>query len=195
MYEQAMRFQVDSDAPNALEKRCSSLLICLNCLHLVDSRYRWIAKPTIGDERVAAIDQDNDDGEPKADEDKSGQEVVVLELADIRRELVHAEALHELSHYRKDAAAYERSSPEELSYLLASCGLYTAALKLSRGHSFSVLPIFESLTVACVTATEDKGVDAWNWLQNNDMAGEESLMFKQNIPTHLRYYPRPSPSK
>lgn len=170
MYEQAMRFQVDSDAPNALEKRCSSLLICLNCLHLVDSRYRWIAKPTIGDERVAAIDQDNDDGEPKADEDKSGQEVVVLELADIRRELVHAEALHELSHYRKDAAAYERSSPEELSYLLASCGLYTAALKLSRGHSFSVLPIFESLTVACVTATEDKGVDAWNWLQNNDMA-------------------------
>ncbi|XP_017059294.1 nuclear pore complex protein Nup160 homolog [Drosophila ficusphila] len=168
MYEQAMRFQVDSDAPNALEKRCSSLLICLNCLHLVDSRYRWIAKPTIGDERVASIDQDNDDGEPKSDE--NGQEVVVLELADIRRELVHAEALKELSHYRKDVAAYERSTPEELSYLLASCGLYTAALKLSRGYSFSVLPIFESLTTACVTATEDKGVDAWNWLQNNDMA-------------------------
>ncbi|EDW88051.1 nuclear pore complex protein Nup160 homolog [Drosophila yakuba] len=170
MYEQAMRFQVDSDAPNALEKRCSSLLICLNCLHLVDSRYRWIAKPTIGDERVVAIDQDNDDGEPKGDEDKSGQEVVVLELADIRRELVHAEALRELSYYRKDAAAYDRSTPEELSYLLTSCGLYTAALKLSRGHSFSVLPIFESLTTACVAATEDKSVDAWNWLQNNDMA-------------------------
>nr|ACM79338.1 nucleoporin 160 kDa [Drosophila melanogaster] len=170
MYEQAMRFQVDSDAPNALEKRCSSLLICLNCLHLVDSRYRWIAKPVLGDEQVITIDQDNDDGEPKCDEDKRGQEVVVLELADIRRELVHAEALRELSFYRKDTAAYERATPEELSYLLASSGLYTAALKLSRGHSFSVLPIFESLTSACVAATEDKSSDAWNWLQNNDMA-------------------------
>ncbi|XP_017110346.1 nuclear pore complex protein Nup160 homolog [Drosophila elegans] len=171
MYEQAMRFQVESDAPNALEKRCSSLLICLNSLHLVDSRYRWIAKPKIGDERVASsMDQNNDDGEPKDDDDKNRQEVIVLELADIRRELVHAEAVHELSHYCKDVAAYERSSPEELSYLLARCGLYTAALKLSRGHSFSVLHIFESLTAACNAATEDKDVDAWNWLQNNDMA-------------------------
>lgn len=172
MYEQAMRLQLDSDAPNALEKRCSSLLVCLNSLHLVDSRYRWIAKPTIGDERVGSMSQADEDNELRDEEDASGQEqVVVLELADIRRELVHAEALLELSHFRKDAASYDRASPEELSYLLASCGLYTAALKLSRGHTFSVLPIFESLTTACVTATEDKATNAWSWLQNNDMAG------------------------
>ncbi|KAH8248893.1 hypothetical protein KR032_004033 [Drosophila birchii] len=169
MYEQAMRLQVDSDAPNALEKRCSSLLVCLNSLHLVDSRYRWIAKPTIGDERVVSKAED-DDSEFGDEEDIIGQEVIVLELPDIRKELVHAEALLELSHFRKDAASYDRASPEELSYLLASCGLYTAALKLSRGHTFSVLPIFESLTTACVTATEDKSANAWSWLQNNDMA-------------------------
>ncbi|KAH8391371.1 hypothetical protein KR200_004591 [Drosophila serrata] len=170
MYEQAMRLQVDSDAPNALEKRCSSLLVCLNSLHLVDSRYRWIAKPSIGDERVESTNKaEDEENELRDEEDTSGQEVIVLELPDIRRELVHAEALLELSHFRKDAASYDRASPEELSYLLASCGLYTAALKLSRGHTFSVLPIFESLTTACVTATEDKSPNAWSWLQNNDM--------------------------
>ncbi|KAH8335889.1 hypothetical protein KR074_001899 [Drosophila pseudoananassae] len=166
MFEQAMRLQVDSDAPNALEKRCSSLLIAINCLHLVDHRYRWIAKPTIGDEQVAPMneDQDNQDGVLK------GQEVVVLELEDIRRELVHAEALLELSHHRKGVASLERITPEELSRLLVSTGLYTSALKLHRGHTFSVLPIFEGLATACVTATEEKDVDAWGWLQNNDLA-------------------------
>lgn len=168
MFEQAMRLQVDSDAPNALEKRCSSLLIAINCLNLVDHRYRWIAKPTIGDEEVAPMDeeQDNPDGVPK------GQEVVVLELDDIRRELVHAEALLELSHHRKGVASLDKITPEELSCLLVSTGLYTSALKLHRGHTFSVLPIFEGLATACVTATEEKDVDAWGWLQNNDLAGE-----------------------
>ncbi|XP_041449734.1 nuclear pore complex protein Nup160 homolog [Drosophila obscura] len=165
MYEQAMRLQVSSNAPKALDKRCSSLLICVNCLNLVDNRYRWIAKPIIGDERVLAMDVDNEDEVPPNDD-----EVLVLELADIRRELVYVEALKELSHYRKDIAAYEVAGAEELSYLLSSYGLYTAALKLSRGHTFSVLPTFESLAAACVSATEEKDTDAWAWLQNNDLA-------------------------
>ncbi|KAH8413093.1 hypothetical protein KR009_007873 [Drosophila setifemur] len=165
MYEQAMRLQVDSDASHALERRCSSLLICINCLNLVDNRYMWIAKPTIGDERVAP-DQDLED----KDDAPTGQEVEVLELADIRRELVHAEALQELSHHRKGVATLENVTPEELSYLLVNSGLYTSALKLHRGHTFSVLPIFDSLATACVTATEEKDADAWAWLQNNDLA-------------------------
>ncbi|XP_030561642.1 nuclear pore complex protein Nup160 homolog [Drosophila novamexicana] len=167
MYEQAMRLQVDSDAPDALQKRCSSLLVCINCLYLVDNRYRWIAKPTIGDEKVAT-DQTNN--EQRSLETYKTHEVVVLELTDIRRELLHAEALRELAHHRKDVAAYEMAGAEELSYLLATCGLYTAALKLARGHAFSVLPIFESLAAACVSTTEDKTKDAWAWLQNNDLA-------------------------
>ncbi|KAM8717624.1 hypothetical protein ACLKA7_004338 [Drosophila subpalustris] len=167
MYEQAMRLQVDSDAPDALQKRCSSLLVCINCLYLVDKRYRWIAKPKVGDDKLP-MEQDNEES-PKAD-NKSGQDVIVLELADIRRELLHAEALRELSHHRKDVGAYELAGAEELSYLLATCGLYTAALKLARGYEFSVLPIFESLAAACVSTSEDKSKDAWTWLQNNDLA-------------------------
>lgn len=159
---------MDSDAPDALQKRCSSLLVCINCLYLVDNRYRWIAKPTIGDEKVAT-DQTNN--EQRSLETYKTHEVVVLELTDIRRELLHAEALRELAHHRKDVAAYEMAGAEELSYLLATCGLYTAALKLARGHAFSVLPIFESLAAACVSTTEDKTKDAWAWLQNNDLAG------------------------
>ncbi|EDW02941.1 nuclear pore complex protein Nup160 homolog [Drosophila grimshawi] len=163
MYEQAMRLQVDSESPDALQKRFNSLLVCVNCLYLVDERYRWIAKPTIGDEKIV-IDQ-----EDQADE-LTSQEVVVLELVDIRRELLHAEALRELSHHRKDISAYKLTDAKELSYLLATCGLYTAALKLARGNNFSMLPIFESLTAACVSITEEKSKDAWAWLQINDLA-------------------------
>lgn len=176
MYEQAMRLQVDSDAPDALQKRCSSLLVCINCLHLVDKRYRWIAKPKIADEKVN-MEQNND--EIVEHEMECGHEVVVLELDDIRRELLQAEALRELSHHRKDAAAFELAGAEELSYLLATSGLYTAALKLARGHEFSVLPIFESLAAACVSASEEKAMDAWAWLQNNDLAGKKKIkLFK-----------------
>lgn len=172
MYEQAMRLQVDSDAPDALQKRCSSLLVCINCLHLVDKRYRWIAKPTIPDDKVN-MEQDNED--VLEYEIGCSQEVVVLELEDIRRELLQAEALRELSHHRKDVAAFELAGAEELSYLLATSGLYTAALKLARGHDFSVLPIFESLAAACVSASEEKAMDAWAWLQNNDLAGKRDI--------------------
>ncbi|XP_017855131.1 nuclear pore complex protein Nup160 homolog [Drosophila busckii] len=162
MYEQAMRLQVDSDAPNALDKRCSSLLVSINCLNLVDERYRWIAKPRIADENHAlGMDQTGAEIVP---------DVVVLELKDIRRELLLAEALRELSHHRKDAHSYENASAEEIGYLLATCGLYTAALRLACGHEFSVLPIFESLTAACISTSEDKSNDAWSWLQNNDLA-------------------------
>ncbi|XP_002003887.4 nuclear pore complex protein Nup160 homolog [Drosophila mojavensis] len=167
MYEQAMRLHVDSDAPDALQKRCSSLLVCINSLYLVDSRYRWIAKPTIGDDKAAMEMSNNEDD---LQDIERVHEVVVLELNDIRRELLHAEALKELAQHRKDVGAYEMADAEELSYLLATCGLYTAALKLARGHSFSVLPIFESLTAACVSISEDKTKDAWCWLQNNDLA-------------------------
>ncbi|KAH8403080.1 hypothetical protein KR222_004297, partial [Zaprionus bogoriensis] len=160
MYEQAMRFQVDNDVPDALQKRCSSLLVCINCLHLVDKRYRWIARPAIADEKLPM----------EQNEAAQGHEVVVLELVDIRRELLQADALRELSHHRKDAAAFALAGAEELAYLLATSGLYTAALKLSHGHEFSVLPIFESLAAACVSATEEKAMDAWTWLQNNDLA-------------------------
>ncbi|EDW76015.1 uncharacterized protein Dwil_GK14894 [Drosophila willistoni] len=162
MYEQAMRLQVDNDSPNALQKRCSALLVCINCIHLVDQRYRWIAKPAIGDERVP-MDQDPED-------QVNGQQVVVLELEDIQRELLLAEALREFTSHRDDAVSYDQAGAEELSHLLATSGLYTAALKLSRGYDFSVLPIFECLTAACIMATEDKTTDAWSWLQKNDLA-------------------------
>lgn len=50
MYEQALRFQLESDTVESMQKRCASLLVCINALHLIDPRYRWIAKPVIGDD-------------------------------------------------------------------------------------------------------------------------------------------------
>lgn len=176
MYEQSMRFQLEGDSLESLNKRFSSLLVCLNCLHLIDERYRWIAKPVIGDEYdvsdatkdcMFVTDRDKDAVDPGV---MAKSQVVVLEIKHIKREILHTEALIKLSEHRKDIHSFLNAGPQELSMILASCGLYTAALKLAKGFSINMLPIFDSLTAACVRITDENLTDAWDWLQENDLA-------------------------
>lgn len=169
-----MRFQLEGDSLEALNKRFSSLLICLNCLHLIDERYRWIAKPIIGDE----YDIHNSSKDASMDEDELNNEqssfnktqVVVLEIKHIKRELLHTEALINLAGHRKDIHSFLNAGPQELSMILASCGLYTSALKLAKGFEISLLPIFDSLASACVRTADENPSEPWTWLQENDLA-------------------------
>lgn len=56
-----MRCQIECDSMEAMQKRCFSLLICINALHLIDDRYRWIAKPVIGNEYLSpGMEKHND---------------------------------------------------------------------------------------------------------------------------------------
>uniref|UniRef100_W8B7B0 Nuclear pore complex protein Nup160 n=1 Tax=Ceratitis capitata TaxID=7213 RepID=W8B7B0_CERCA len=172
MYEQAMRFQLESDTVESMEKRCSSLLVCINSLHLIDRRYRWIAKPVIGLDDAppsnAAIATDA--MESGTDDDAIREQVVVLEIKDIKRELLQTEALVRLADHRKDVQTFINAGPQELAIILSGCGLYTAALKLASGFEISSLPIFESLAAACVRIDDEGPNQAWAWLQENDLA-------------------------
>ncbi|KNC28976.1 putative nuclear pore complex protein Nup160 [Lucilia cuprina] len=177
MYEQSMRYQLEGDSLESLNKRFSSLLVCLNCLHLIDERYRWIAKPVIGDEYdVSNTSKDGmheDDDDDKRSDDQTlitKTQVVVLEIKHIKMEMLHTEALIKLSEHRKDIHSFLNAGPQELSMVLASCGLFTAALKLAKGFATSVLPIFDSLAAACVRTADENPTDAWDWLQENDLA-------------------------
>lgn len=55
--------------------------------------------------------------------------------------------------------------------ILASSKLFTAALKLAKGHSISILSIFDSLIASCVRTADENPNEPWNWLQDNDLAG------------------------
>ncbi|XP_053950472.1 nuclear pore complex protein Nup160 homolog [Anastrepha ludens] len=172
MYEQAMRFQLESDTVESMEKRCASLLVCINSLHLIDRRYRWIAKPVIGldDAQPSSPLNDEEPMDCKPDNDSIREQVVVLEIKDIRRELLQTEALVRLADHRKDVQTFINAGPQELAIILSGCGLYTAALKLVTGFELSPLPIFDSLAAACIRITEEGSNEAWAWLQENDLA-------------------------
>ncbi|XP_017480292.1 PREDICTED: nuclear pore complex protein Nup160 homolog isoform X3 [Rhagoletis zephyria] len=172
MYEQAMRFQLEGDSIESMEKRCASLLVCINSLHLIDRRYRWIAKPVIGldDAQPLSALNDSEPMDTKPDDDAIREQVVVLEIKDIKRELLHTEALMRLADHRKDIQTFIHAGPQELAIILSGCGLYTAALKLVNGFEISTLSIFESLTAACVRVSEESANEAWAWLQENDLA-------------------------
>ncbi|XP_055842239.1 nuclear pore complex protein Nup160 homolog [Episyrphus balteatus] len=167
MYEQAMRLHLESDSIEAMKKRCSCLLVCINSLHLIDTRYRWIAKPVIGDEYASnSIANEN----METDEAIGKEQVVVLEIKDIRKELLQTESLIVLSEHRKDLGAFLHAGSQELIVILANSGLFTPALKLAKGFGHSVLPVFDSLTAACVRTADENPNDAWSWLQENDLA-------------------------
>uniref|UniRef100_A0A1A9W7W3 Nuclear pore complex protein Nup160 homolog n=1 Tax=Glossina brevipalpis TaxID=37001 RepID=A0A1A9W7W3_9MUSC len=170
MYEQAMRLQLECDSIESMQKRCYCLLTCLNALHLTDKRYRWIAKPVIGEDydySYRAIREEN--GIDQLDPSHKTH-VEVIEMKHIKREILHTEALIQLVRQRKDVQNFLNMGPTELTMILCSCGLYTSALKLAKGFSISLLSIFESLTGVCVRSSEDNLQDAWTWLLENDLA-------------------------
>ncbi|XP_014087607.2 nuclear pore complex protein Nup160 homolog [Bactrocera oleae] len=172
MYEQAMRFQLESDTVESMEKRCSALLVCINSLHLIDRRYRWIAKPVIGLDDTPPPSTVND-AEPmdnRSNEECGREQVVVLEIKDIKRELLQTEALVRLADHRKDVQTFINAGPQELATILSGCGLYTDALKLANGFEISPLPIFDSLTSACIRIDDEGANETWAWLQENDLA-------------------------
>ncbi|XP_037936413.1 nuclear pore complex protein Nup160 homolog isoform X2 [Teleopsis dalmanni] len=168
MYEQAMRLQLESDSIESVQKRCESLLVCMNALHLIDHRYRWIAKPVINEDNL--VQMSNNFEAMETDNSNNKHKVAVLEIIDVKRELLQAEAFLQLSQKRKDVQSFFNAGPQELTIMLASSGLYTDAVKLANGFNISILPVFDTLTTACVHITEETANEVWSWLQENDLA-------------------------
>lgn len=165
MYEQAMRFGLECDTLSAIERRYECLLTCLTTLHLVDEKYRWIARPVINDEPRATDRMDVD-----VDAATASPSVTVLELRDVRRELLLTDAVIALTRHRKELAAILNADADELIAVLANVGLYTTAVKLAREHDRCVSNVLQSLAFVCTQASDDNANDTWAWLQENDLA-------------------------
>lgn len=160
MYEQAMRLQLECDSVAAMEARYESLLACINALHLVDERYQFIAKPVVTRENILPTDK---------------LQVEVLEVKDVKRELVHTEALLALQRHQshRPGQGVMRLDAQELVGVLSSAQLFTMALRLADAFKLSRVAVVKALTGTCIDLSEEETqdrTDAWEWLQENSMS-------------------------
>lgn len=165
IYEQALRFALECDTLAGVERRYECLLACVTTLNLVDDNYKWIARPAVNDEpRPSSVDQ------METDELTVPQNVTILELKDLRRELLLTDAIISLTKHRKELSSIINADVNELIPILANTGLYTVAIKLAKEHGRTVENILQSLAFACTQATDDNPNETWTWLQENDLA-------------------------
>ncbi|XP_053684351.1 nuclear pore complex protein Nup160 homolog [Sabethes cyaneus] len=166
-YEKAMRCQLECNSQVFLKMRCESLLKCVNALNLVAADYAWIAKPTVFKEN-------------KSQEEQKSQ-IVVISLADVRKELMVTEAILVISKQLEDYKAILDIDIDELIVILANAKLYATAFKLAHALGRSVLPVYESLAVACVMCAMQDAADNWDWLHKNNL--EESIISSDSTDT------------
>jgi nuclear pore complex protein Nup160 len=162
MYEKALRFMYEGNTIEALQQRYHSLLACYNALSLVDVPYRWLAKPVIEDPKT---EEDADE----MMESESPTQIEVIEITDIRKEMLVAEALLCIAK-SKDLKLIMKMGPKELVILLSTQRFYTNALKLAKGYKLSLAPIFESLTLACLKSSSIEFSDNLDWLNQNNLS-------------------------
>lgn len=161
MYEQAMRLQLECDTVSAAEARYESLLVCVNALHLVDEKYQFIAKPVVTRENIKPTERK--------------LQVEVLEIADVKRELVHTEAVLCLHRFQNRNTSINsrimRLDAQELVGVLASTQLFGMALRLADAFQLGKSPIVKALAGACVDLSEETAnrSEGWYWLQENNV--------------------------
>jgi hypothetical protein len=176
MYEKALRYTTESCSIESLEGRHKSLLSCVNTLSLVDKEYRWISMPAIDDpseEDSTSSDGKSDDSSSVNDDEFKNhhkQDVVVIELADIRKELTLVAAMLIVARATNEQNQVYHMDADELIILLANEKYYTDAVNLAKQFAKPLTAIFKSLTLACIQAS-DGDFDSWNWIDNNDLSG------------------------
>lgn len=184
IYEQAMRCQLESDSVELMQKRYDSLLICLNCMPLIEERFRFITRPKINTDGMMDEDDDDDVEDDKwdweehnnfspddlSDDNPFKDKILILTPEDIRKELLQTEALLLISKQRSEIGAFINAGPQELAVILCNCGLYTSAMKLATGCKIALNTIFDSLAGVCVRSGTEGPNEAWEWLQENDLA-------------------------
>lgn len=166
MYEQALRFGLECDTLPSVESRYECLQACITALHLIDEKYAWIARPVVNERDL------NEDEQMDTDTDKNtlNRKVMVLELKDIKKELVLMEAIITLAKYRRELSSILNTEADELIAVLANNGLYSMAVKLAVEYERSLESILQSLAFTCIRASTEDPNETWTWLQENDLA-------------------------
>lgn len=97
----------------------------------------------------------------------------MLEIKDIRQELIVTEAILALVKHRQDLSSILNADSTQIISVMASSGMYTSAIKLAVRLELKsgVVSALENLTLACVRADDNNPDETWNWLKENDLAG------------------------
>lgn len=102
MYEQAMRLSQESHSAPIISRQAQCLLACINALHHVNERYRWIVRPVVDQSFTDELSSPN----PQKKRGIDGKEVLhykikkqveVLELDDIKKEYYIVDARLKIS--------------------------------------------------------------------------------------------------
>lgn len=103
MYEQAMRLSQEPHSAPIIAKQAQCLLACINALHHVSEKYRWIVRPVI-DQSIPSGDMNSSNPQKKRSIDgkevlhyKIKKQVEVLELDDIKKEYYIVDARLKIS--------------------------------------------------------------------------------------------------
>ncbi|KAL9699415.1 hypothetical protein quinque_002856 [Culex quinquefasciatus] len=112
-------------------------------------------------------------------------QIVVISLADVRKELMITEAVLEISKQLEDYKAVLDVDPDELISILANGKLYATALKLAHALGRSVTPVYESLATACVMCSLQDAADTWDWLHKNSLP--ESVLGADSTDTAWKF--------
>ncbi|XP_015601122.1 nuclear pore complex protein Nup160 homolog [Cephus cinctus] len=171
MYEQSMRLGQESFTAPIISKQSQCLLACINSLHLVQEKYRWIVRPVVDQ----TFSNDTTSNKKRSIDGKDvlhykvQKQVEVLELKDIKKEFYIVEARLKLSKLNSEIQTITQATPAELIVILSSVGLYTTALHLCDLFNVSKSSVLESLASHCVRLSQYDDRNAWDWLVQNDI--------------------------
>ncbi|XP_050491820.1 nuclear pore complex protein Nup160 homolog isoform X1 [Bombus huntii] len=173
MYEQAMRLSQESQSVAIVSRQAQCLLACINALHLVSEKYRWIVRPVIDQNYLEEMDYEVQTRRSISSEDilhyKIKKQVEVLELNDIKREYYIVDARLKVSKINSELHIVSHAGPSELIIILPTIGLYTTALHLCDEFNVNKSSVLESLASQCIRLSRGEDPNAWDWLIQNDI--------------------------
>lgn len=136
MYEQAMRLSQEPHSAPIIAKQAQCLLACINALHHVSEKYRWIVRPVdqnlSGELNSSAQKKRNIDGKEILHY-KIKKQVEVLELDDIRKEYFIVDARLKISKVNSEMHIVAHTGKHLLIaiYFFMKCKLSKLILKIS----------------------------------------------------------------
>ena len=196
MYEQALRLSQEPHSLTMLSRQTYCLLACINTLHMINEKYRWIVRPT-ADQNLCTNDvfrrKRSFEG-TKILQYKVKQRIEVLELNDIKKEYILTEAKLKLAKHNSNNYVSVQISkiflnilnfnltcpgclfnlfagPSEIVALMSSVGFYIQALEICEHFNINKVSVLESLASQCANLSQKDHSKTWDWLSRNSVFG------------------------
>ncbi|XP_031781402.1 nuclear pore complex protein Nup160 homolog isoform X3 [Nasonia vitripennis] len=172
MYEQAIRLGQESYSLLTISKITHCLLSCINALHLVNEKYRWIVRPVMhanSSEEEKNLTKNRSELEEEILQFNLKKQIEVLELKDIKKEYILAEAKLKLIKFNPDHCLATQTCPSEIAAALCSAGLYLKALQICECYKLCKIIVIESLTSQCIKYCKKDATKVWKWLHRDNI--------------------------